>query len=59
MNIIEISAFIRELRIIMEIIIVQDSIDLNDPYLFETYAEWEDSMKWLIDLGWNTGYCIN
>jgi hypothetical protein len=59
MNIIEISAFIRELRIIMEIIIVQDSIDINDPYLCETYSEWVDSMKWLIDLGWNKGYCIN
>ena len=59
MKICEISAFILELRIIMEIIIVQNSIDLNDPYLCETYAEWEYSMKWLIDLGWNESYCIN
>jgi len=59
MSILEISAFIRELSIRMEIFMVQESIDPKDRHLCNTYAEWESSRKWLIDLGWNAWYCIN
>jgi hypothetical protein len=59
MNIFETTAFILELRLLMEIIIVQNSTNLDNPYLCSTYAEWEDSRLWLIDLGWNKRYCIN
>jgi hypothetical protein len=59
MNTFETSAFLRELKIIMEIAIVQNSTDLSDPMLHLTYAEWEGSKRWLIDLGWNEEYCIN
>lgn len=59
MSIYEISAVLRELNIMMEILLVQDSIDLNDRDLQASYAEWESSRMWLVDLGWNEPYCLN
>jgi hypothetical protein len=43
----------------MEILLVQDSINLDDTDLHNTYAEWESSRMWLVDLGWSETYCLN
>ena len=59
MSIYEISAFLREMSIQMEILLVQHSTDLEDIDLYNTYMEWVESKKWLIDLSWGEAYCLN
>jgi len=55
----EAAAFIREMRILMEITLVKDSLDYSNPGLWYTYLDWENSRMWLIDVNRNERYCIN
>jgi hypothetical protein len=55
----EATAFMRELKILLEISIVQDSIDFSTSRLWYTYIDWEDSRMWLIDINRHKIYCYN
>ena len=53
------TALIREMRLLLEVAIVQDATDFSNTGLWFTYVEWEASRKWLIDMNRNAAYCSN
>ena len=53
------TALIREMRLLMEVAIMQDATDFSDTGLWFTYVEWEASRKWLIDVNRGKAYCFN
>jgi len=53
------AALIRELRILMEVTIVRDSLSLSNPGIWNTYLDWELSRMWLVDVSRKERYCNN
>ena len=53
------AAMMREMRLLLEIAIVQDALDTSNTGLWFTYVEWEASRKWLVDMNRSEVYCCN
>ena len=49
----------REMRLLLEMAIMHDSIDFSNTGIWFSYIEWEESRKWLIDVNRNEAYCYN
>lgn len=55
----ETTAMMREMRLLLEIAIMQEATDFTNPWTWFTYIEWEQSRLWLIDVNRGEGYCYN
>ncbi len=53
------TARMREMKLLLEIALVEDGTDFSNTALWFSYLEWEASRKWLIDMNRDEIYCCN